>query len=285
MNKVKYGLKNVYAAKLTETIAEGVTTYSYDTPQPIPGAVNLSLDAEGESNPFYADNIVYFRSVTNQGYSGDLEIAIVPEWFREEILQEVKDTNNVFIENTNIGAPVHFALMFEFEGDEKAIRHVLYNCSVSGRPSVASQTKEAGVDPVTETLSISADPRGDGLVKARSSSDTTTETYNSWYTAVYAPNSETVSAAKLASLSIGSLTLSPAFDADVTEYSAETTNSTNTVTAAGENGTTVTITVNGTAHTSGQSASWNDGANLVVITVSKAGCSSTAYTVTVTKRE
>ena len=182
MNKVKYGLKNVYAAKLTETVSDGVTTYSYATPQAIPGAVNLSLDAEGESNPFYADNIVYFRSSTNQGYSGDLEIAIVPEWFRTTILQETKDENNVLVENSANSAPVHFALMFEFEGDEKAIRHVLYNCSVSARPSVASQTKEAGVDPVTETLSISADPRGDGLVKARSASDTDNTVYNNWYT-------------------------------------------------------------------------------------------------------
>lgn len=191
MNKVKYGLKNVYAAKLTETVSDGVTSYSYATPAAIPGAVNLSLDAEGESNPFYADNIVYFRSTTNQGYSGDLEIAIVPEWFRTDILQEVKDENNVLIENAENSAPVHFALMFEFEGDEKAIRHVLYNCSVSGRPSVASQTKEAGVDPVTETLAISADPRGDGLVKARSASDTDSTVYAGWFSAVYEPDFET----------------------------------------------------------------------------------------------
>ena len=187
MNKVKYGLKNVHAAKLTETFAEGITTYTYDTPKRIPGAVNMSLDAEGESAPFYADNIVYFRSTTNNGYSGDLEIALVPEWFREEILKETKDSKGVFIERSDIGEPVHFALLFEFDGDEKAIRHVLYNCSVSGRPSVSSQTKEAGVEPVTETLSLSADPRSDGLVKARSGSETTAATYQAWYNAVYTP--------------------------------------------------------------------------------------------------
>ena len=152
MNKVKYGLKNVHAAKLTETTTEGITTYTYDTPKRIPGAVNMSLDAESESTPFYADNIVYFRSTTNNGYSGDLEIALVPEWFREEILQEAKDSNGVFIEKSETGEPVHFALLFEFDGDEKAIRHVLYNCSVSNRPSVSSQTKETSIDPVTETL-------------------------------------------------------------------------------------------------------------------------------------
>ena len=66
-NKVKYNLKNVHAAKLTETVSNGVTAFSYGTPKAIPGAVSISLDAEGESSPFYADGIVYFRSVTNNG--------------------------------------------------------------------------------------------------------------------------------------------------------------------------------------------------------------------------
>ena len=90
-NKVKYNLKNVHAAKLTETDSDGTTTFSYAEPKAIPGAVSISLDAEGETSPFYADGIVYFRSVTNNGYSGDLEIALIPEWFRTEILQEKLD--------------------------------------------------------------------------------------------------------------------------------------------------------------------------------------------------
>ena len=96
-NKVKYNLKNVHAAKLTETVVEGVTSYSYATPQAIPGAVSISLDAEGDSSPFYADGIVYFRSYANNGYSGDLEIALIPEWFRTEILKETLDTNGVLV--------------------------------------------------------------------------------------------------------------------------------------------------------------------------------------------
>ena len=66
-NKVKYNLKNVHAAKLTETVVDTETTFTYGTPRAIPGAVSISLDAEGEMNPFYADNIVYFRTVSNNG--------------------------------------------------------------------------------------------------------------------------------------------------------------------------------------------------------------------------
>ena len=69
-NKVKYNLKNVHAAKLTESVVDGVTSFSYDTPKAIPGAVSISLAAEGDSSPFYADGIVYFRTSSNNGYSG-----------------------------------------------------------------------------------------------------------------------------------------------------------------------------------------------------------------------
>lgn len=185
-NKVKYNLKNVHAAKLTETVTDGVSTFTYAKPQAIPGAVSISLDAEGESSPFYADGIVYFRSVTNNGYSGDLEIALIPEWFRTEILREQLDAKGVLVENNENAESVKFALLFEFDGDVRAIRHVLYNCSAS-RPSIESETKEDTIEPGTETLSITADPRADGLVKARTGDTTDAAAYAEWYNNVYIP--------------------------------------------------------------------------------------------------
>ena len=185
-NKVKFNLKNVHAAKLTETVTEGVTSFSYGTPRAIPGAVSISLDAEGESSPFYADGIVYFRSVTNNGYSGDLEMALVPEWFRTEILQEELDAKGVLIEKSDSRESVKFALLFEFDGDINCIRHVLYNCT-SSRPSIESETKEDTIEPGTEKLSITADPRADGLGKARTGDTTDTTTYQNWYQTVYLP--------------------------------------------------------------------------------------------------
>lgn len=138
-NKIKYNLKNVHAAKLTLSDSG---EYTYDTPKAIPGAVSISLDAEGESNPFYADGIVYFRSTSNNGYSGDLEIALIPEWFRTDILREELDKNGVLVENSNIAETNKFALLFEFDGDAKSIRHVMYNCNAT-RPSIESETKKA----------------------------------------------------------------------------------------------------------------------------------------------
>lgn len=186
-NKVKYNLKNVYAAKLKK---DSSGSFNYDAPKPIPGAVSISLDAEGESSPFYADGIVYFRSTANNGYSGDLEMALIPEWFRTEILKEKLDKNGVLVEKATTGETEKFALLFEFDGDVKAIRHVLYNCSAS-RPSIASETKEDTIEPGTETLSLTADPREDGLVKSRSGDTTSDETYANWYKSVYVPQNTT----------------------------------------------------------------------------------------------
>ena len=45
-NKVKFNLKNVHVAKVTKN-SDGV--YSYGTPRAVPGAVNLSMDAEGDA--------------------------------------------------------------------------------------------------------------------------------------------------------------------------------------------------------------------------------------------
>lgn len=188
-NKVKYNLKNVHAAKLTESVVDGAIKYTYAAPQAIPGAVSISLDAEGDSSPFYADGIVYFRSVANNGYSGELEIALIPEWFRTDILQETLDSNGVLVEKSDQAESVKFALLFEFDGDVRAIRHVMYNCTAS-RPSIESETKEDTIEPGTEKLSLTADPREDGLVKSRTGDTTSAETYQNWYKSVYTPVEE-----------------------------------------------------------------------------------------------
>lgn len=132
---------------------------------------------------------MYFRSTANNGYSGDLEIALIPEWFRTEILKEELDRNGVLVEKANVSETEKFALLFEFDGDVNAIRHVLYNCSAS-RPSIESETKEDTIEPGTETLSLTADPREDGLVKSRTGDTTSAETYTNWYKNVYVPQAK-----------------------------------------------------------------------------------------------
>ena len=92
-NKVKFGLKNCHYAKATLDPETNEVTFA--TPVAIPGAVNLSLDPEGDTEPFYADDMVYYTTVANNGYSGDLEIALIPDSFRKDILKETEDPQGV----------------------------------------------------------------------------------------------------------------------------------------------------------------------------------------------
>lgn len=186
MNKVKYNLKNAHYA--VQTVGED-GAIAYAAPVAIPGSVSISLDAQGDISPFYADGIVYYKSAANNGYEGDLEVALLPESFRIDVLGEKLDAKKVLIETAD-AKQTAFALLFEFDGDEKAIRHVLYNCTAT-RPSVQSQTKEESIDPVTETLTISATPLANGNIKAKTGDTTDEATYNSWYQKVYETPAET----------------------------------------------------------------------------------------------
>ena len=89
--------------------------------------------------------------------------------------------------------------------------------------------------------------------------------------------------ATLASLSIGSLTLSPAFAADTTEYTATTSNATNVINAAAkDSAATVAIKNGDNAVENGTAATWSEGENTLTVTVTN-GSAIKTYTVTVTK--
>ena len=190
-NKIKYGLKNVYYAVAT-IAADGSATY--DTPVAFPGAVSLSMDPQGENTPFYADSIVYWVGASNTGYEGDLEIAKVIDAFKTDVLGYQTDKKGVLVEDANANA-VHFALLFQFEGDVKATRHVLYNCTAT-RPSASGSTKEESVEPETESVTITATTVYNAsydtdIVKAETNESTDTTTYTGWFEAVYMPTRPT----------------------------------------------------------------------------------------------
>lgn len=184
-NKVEFGLRNAYYAVVTEG-DDGTLTFG--TPEKLPGAVSLTMDSSGDMVRFKADDVDYYTNPNNQGYEGTLTLARVPEKFRTEILGEVKTAGGVLVENADAKTK-RFALLFEFQGDVKATRHVMYYCSAN-RPSEASTTKDSG-DPNTTDLSIVASPRPDNqLVKAKTTAGVTDTIYNSWYTKVYEQTSE-----------------------------------------------------------------------------------------------
>lgn len=96
---------------------------------------------------------------------------------------------------------------------------------------------------------------------------------------------EPSSDATLSDLKIGSLTLSPAFAAATTSYTATTTNATNTINAIpADAGAAIQVKVGDVEIDNGSAATWATGANTVTIKVTAAdGKTSKTYTVTVTK--
>lgn len=80
---------------------------------------------------------------------------------------------------------------------------------------------------------------------------------------------------KLRGLKIGSLPLG--FDPDNTDYAVTTTNASNTITVTCDY--PFTITVNGIDQENTKSANWQDGTNILLITVE----GGLTYTVTVSK--
>lgn len=183
-NKVKYGLKKVHYAVQTETVTEGVTTLSYGAFKPVPGAVTMTNAPVGETVEFYADDVVYFSENTNDGYDGNLEMALVPDTFRVDVFGDTLDDNGALIENKDAKAN-KIALAFEFDGDKNQTRHVLYNVSVA-RPNIDSSTRTNTKTPATESMAYKARPRIDnGNIKAKVTKGTAG--YDTFFDEVYEP--------------------------------------------------------------------------------------------------
>jgi phi13 family phage major tail protein len=179
-DKVKFGIKNCHIFPIT-SVSGGVPTYGPVID--VPGAVSFSLGAQGDINKFYADNVVYYQSASNNGYEGDLELALIPEAVFEKIFKYAKDANGVVTESANVEL-ASFAMTFEESGDQTGTKFVLYIYTAT-RPTRNLNTIEDSKTPTTQTLTVSAIPLADGSVMAMSTSTTPEATLNTWHQSVY----------------------------------------------------------------------------------------------------
>lgn len=144
--KVTYGISGVHYARIK---ANG----SYDTPKAMPGGVSLSV------SPVSADMTIKSR-VGNVPYkaqegevSGSLVIASVPLAFLTDIFGITVDGNGAVIEK-GYSKPVHFALLYQTEGDSgDAKRVVWYDCTAQ-KPNYSIRTNEEGISVTTDTLTL-----------------------------------------------------------------------------------------------------------------------------------
>ena len=187
-NKVHYALTNVYIATLEMDLEAGTATFG--NPKRLLGAVSMDLSAQGDVIKLRADGMDYYVVNSNNGYQGDLNIARIPDWFRSDILGDtISATDKVLVETTT-QEPKAFAMLFEFLGDVKGTRHVLYNCAAS-RPNIKGENKDNLKDPETDTLSLTASPLQDGKVKASTTAETPADVHKNWFQKVWEKDSGT----------------------------------------------------------------------------------------------
>lgn len=184
--KVKFGLRNVHYAVVTETAdpSTGEITSTYGTVKAWPGAVSWTLDAAGEDTPFYADDSVYETLSSNTGYTGTLETALIPEDVYLNVFNQTKNDDGLVIEKAS-DSKKYIAIMTEFQLDESGRRYCFYRCMLT-RPSVNGATTEASATPQTETVNLTISPRPDDEV-VRTFCDKDAAAYSGFFLEVPTP--------------------------------------------------------------------------------------------------
>lgn len=183
-NRVRYGLKNVHYAKVTETFSDITGKYesTYGDIKAWPGAVNLELSPEESTDPFYADDSVYVMVSNLSSYSGSFESAQIPDDVYLNILNYTKDETTGLVTETTDDKQEYIALMFEIDGDETKRRYIFYRCMIA-RPNVSAATTEDSKTPQTATVDITVSGRPeDGKIKAYADNGSTA--YTNFFTTV-----------------------------------------------------------------------------------------------------
>lgn len=283
MGKIIYGLKNVrYAIWDAETATYGPYKTFAD------GVVSLSSDAQTNSTDFYASDTVYATIDAVAKETGTIEVAYITDDVLIDLFGYGRDEDSGLMYVDTEPKAISVALSYEVSGNEGKQRGVRYNVTFQ-RPSQSANTMTENITPDTVSLNYTAVGRDftiDGevrnILKAHVSEGG--NGYSSFFDAVILPGAAVATAdVSLSALSLGSLTLSPEFDADVIAYTATTTAATNTITAtATDEDATVVIRNGKTVVESGNAATWAAGMNTVTVTVIN-GTSTRTYTVNVTK--
>lgn len=276
MGKVRFGIRNAHYAVFDETSG------TYGTPKAIPGAVQLTTEANGNSSNFYADDIVYETFNKNAGYTGSLQIAVAEDELLEDLLGYVKAENGVVYEDAN-AKQASFALLFEVEGNQKNTRFAFYNCKLS-RPSTEANTTTDETTPDTSTLDITMigrDMNGKNVVKGHLEySEQDADTFNGWFDGVVTPFNQAVVGVQSVTLDKATATVAAGSDVTLTATVAPDTATDKTVTAESGDTAKATVAVKGaTVTVHGVAAT--DANKPVTVTV-QAGTKTATCAVTVT---
>lgn len=190
--KIQFGVSEVAYSVYDDTTGE------YGTWVDLPGCTQLTMSPEGSTDSTYADNIVFYTSVKNSGYTGTLTLLSIPDSLRTDVFGEVDKSGLVY--ETTTAIPKTVALRFRVDGNVRNERTVLYNVTLA-RPSGDNSTNEDSLSIKNYSMDFTAIGRDftvDGevvnVVKATCENSTTgATTYAKLLTEVVTP--ETMAAA------------------------------------------------------------------------------------------
>ena len=283
------GMDKLFYSKITED-ENGNETYG--TPKVLAKAMSADLSVEIAEATLYADDAA--AEVVKAFKSGKISLGVddLANGVAEDFTGAHVDENGVLISSVE-DTSTAVAIGFRAAKSNGKYRYFWLYRVVFSIPSTALATKGDSITFNTPTIEGTVlrrnklDAKGEHPWKAEVTEGTQgvpQTVINNWYNAVYEP-SFNVPNTNLSALSLGSLTLTPTFSAAVTSYTATTSNATNTITATAEDeNASVAITANGEPVQGGSAITWDDGENVVEVTVTN-GTATKIYTITVTKED
>ena len=175
-DKVMFGICNVHFGTY-EVDGDGNVTLG--APYHVPGSVNLSLEPDSEEVKFYADNVEYWTTYSDNGYTGELENALFDDQFKLNFMNYIQLDDGGIAQLKGVQNKKVY-MMFEAETDIAARRCILYNLSL-GQITREYATTEASAEPQTAKLPFTV--TGDNATKiTRVAYKPSDATYDSMFT-------------------------------------------------------------------------------------------------------
>ena len=150
-DKVWFGLSKIHFIEY-ELDEDGKARWGAEESYHLPGAVNMSYDAETGEVKFRADNCDYYVNYSDNGGAGELEMALFPDDFKTRFLNYIPTAKGGVAQVKN-KKKKRVAMMFQGEGDETGNRGIFYNVAL-GSISRERKTTEETTEPVTAKLAF-----------------------------------------------------------------------------------------------------------------------------------
>lgn len=149
-NKVEFGISNLHAGTYDVNLSTGAVTMGEGIM--LPGAVSLSLEPEGDSSSFYADDKIFHSDYQDNGFSGTLKVAKFTDDFKKKFLGYVETKDGGLASMKGAVKPALW-VSFEAKGDKEKRRVLLYNVTLGGI-SREYETTSDKKEPATESSKI-----------------------------------------------------------------------------------------------------------------------------------